>query len=269
MRSALLTLRRVSGLPVAFGGFFTAQDHVRISELTGNVGNSLRGLAVAAGNGLGGKAAALARPVSVADYPSARTISHEYDGAVAAEGMRALVAVPVIVRRTVRAVLYGGLRQPQVLGDRTLTAVVSAARELEQRLVAREEAQRMLSHLGAPGTDPAWEEVRQVHAELRALAVRVGDETLRARLHDASARLAAAAAPAGERPAGPTTPGLSPREIDVLAMVARGRTNADTAEQLGLRTETVKSYLRSAMRKLGAHTRLEAVVTARRTGQLP
>ncbi|MBM0228943.1 response regulator transcription factor [Micromonospora sp. ATA51] len=41
------------------------------------------------------------------------------------------------------------------------------------------------------------------------------------------------------------------------------------AEQLGLRPETVKSYLRAAMRKLGAHTRLEVVVAARRAALLP
>jgi DNA-binding CsgD family transcriptional regulator len=51
--------------------------------------------------------------------------------------------------------------------------------------------------------------------------------------------------------------------------VATGATNAATAERLGLRPETVKGYLRAAMRKLGAHTRLEAVVAARRAGLLP
>ncbi|MEV5445542.1 LuxR C-terminal-related transcriptional regulator, partial [Streptomyces sp. NPDC052644] len=63
--------------------------------------------------------------------------------------------------------------------------------------------------------------------------------------------------------------GLAPRELDVLAAVATGATNADAARRLGLRPETVKGYLRSAMRKLGAHTRLEAVVAARRAGLLP
>ena len=46
-------------------------------------------------------------------------------------------------------------------------------------------------------------------------------------------------------------------------------TNAMVAERLGLRPETVKAYLRSAMRKLGAHTRGEAVSAARRAGLLP
>jgi DNA-binding CsgD family transcriptional regulator len=33
--------------------------------------------------------------------------------------------------------------------------------------------------------------------------------------------------------------------------------------------ETVKSYLRNAMRKLGTHTRMETVAAARRAGFLP
>ncbi|MYS48195.1 helix-turn-helix transcriptional regulator, partial [Streptomyces sp. SID5998] len=52
---------------------------------------------------------------------------------------------------------------------------------------------------------------------------------------------------------------LAPREVDVLACVAAGATNAGAAARLGLSAETVKAYLRSAMRKLGAHTRGEAV----------
>jgi DNA-binding CsgD family transcriptional regulator len=49
----------------------------------------------------------------------------------------------------------------------------------------------------------------------------------------------------------------------------RGRSNAEAAIELGVGVETVKSYLRSATHKLGCHTRLEAVVAARRLGLSP
>ncbi|MET7337934.1 LuxR C-terminal-related transcriptional regulator [Nonomuraea sp. NPDC005650] len=62
---------------------------------------------------------------------------------------------------------------------------------------------------------------------------------------------------------------LSPRELDVLALVAMGCGNAETGVRLGIRPETVKSYLRNAMRKLGTHTRMETVVAARHRGFLP
>ncbi|WP_373464432.1 helix-turn-helix transcriptional regulator [Streptomyces sp. V4I2] len=58
-------------------------------------------------------------------------------------------------------------------------------------------------------------------------------------------------------------PPLSPRELDVLAQVARGCSNAEVGRRLSLLPETVKSCLRCAMRKLGASTRFEGVVATR------
>ncbi|MYU20003.1 helix-turn-helix transcriptional regulator, partial [Streptomyces sp. SID8361] len=120
------------------------------------------------------------------------------------------------------------------------------------------------------GTDPAvWEEVREAHGDLRALAHRVPDPQLRAEILTACGRLARATSGRGRERDRPHGADLSPREVDVLACVASGATNSAAAERLGLRPETVKSYLRSSMRKLGARTRLHAVVEARRAGLLP
>lgn len=225
------------------------------------------------GNGLGGKAVALARPCAVTDYSVSRQISHEYDVPVAAEGLRSVVAVPVVVRRRVRAVLYGALRTARPLGDRTLGEAVQVARDVEQALLVREEAAELLTAADPapePGADP-WREsgagaqrerVREAHAALRALAPRIADPALRAELLDACALLTARQAPSG-------AVRLAPREVDVLALVAAGATNGAAAVRLGLTAETVKAYLRSAMRKLGARTRGEAVVAARRAGWLP
>lgn len=268
MRGALVRLRRATGLPVAFGGLVEAgRQQVRISELSGTATAALSALAVSSGNGLGGKAVALARPCAVTDYSASRQISHEYDVAVATEGLCSVLAVPVVVRRRVRGVLYGALRTAQPLGDRTLGAAVAAARDVEQALVVQDEARDLLAVAREP--DPvagasAWEEVREAHGALRALAPRIVDPELRAELLSVCGRLAGAGPGLGSRHID-----LAPREIDVLACVAVGATNAGAAQRLGLRPETVKGYLRSAMRKLGAHTRLEAVVAARRAGLLP
>ncbi|MFC9926097.1 response regulator transcription factor [Streptomyces sp. NPDC127190] len=263
---ALARLRRATGLPVAFGGLVEpGRPQIRISELSGTTTAALRSLAVISGSGLGGKAVALARPCAVTDYPSSRQISHEYDAKVAAEGIRSVVAVPVVVRRRVRGVLYGALRSARPLGDRALDAAVAAARDVEQALVVRDEAEALLTAArpgaGGPAHAAALEQVREAHAALRALAPRIADPELRAEL------LAACGLLAAPRPAG--APSLAPRELDVLTWVAAGATNAAVAERLGLGTETVKGYLRSAMRKLGAHTRGEAVTAARRAGLLP
>ncbi|OWA11952.1 helix-turn-helix transcriptional regulator [Streptomyces sp. CS113] len=266
IRSALARLRHTTGLPVAFGGLVeSGRRQVRISELSGTATTALSALAVTAGNGLGGRAVALSRPCAVTDYTVSRQISHEYDLPVAAEGLRSVLAVPVVVRRRVRGVLYGALRSAQPLGDRTLSAAVAAARDAEQALVLRDEADELLT-AAAPTPGPAhgtaWEQVREAHAALRALAPRITDPALRDELLRACGLLVA-----GDGPV--PGPRLAPREVDVLACVAGGATNGEAAERLGVGPETVKSYLRSAMRKLGARTRTEAVAAARRTGWLP
>ncbi|MGW1976425.1 response regulator transcription factor [Streptomyces sp. NPDC001889] len=273
MRAALLRLRRATGIPITFGGLLLDAQRLRIAQLSGAQTQALHGLAICAGNGLGGKSMALSRPCAVTDYREARHISHEYDAAVSAEGLRSVLAVPVVVRRKVRGVLYGALRRPVPLGDRTFDAAVAAARDVEQALVVRDEVQGLLAIAREPTAGlGAWEEVREIHGVLRALTPRVADPLLREQLTAVCGRLAAAGAGplagtgAGER-AG--TVSLAPREVDVLACVAAGSTNAVAAQRLGLRPETVKGYLRAAMRKLGAHTRLEAVVAARRAGLLP
>ncbi len=56
---------------------------------------------------------------------------------------------------------------------------------------------------------------------------------------------------------------LAPREVDVLRRVATGMTNSEVATALDLTTETVRSYLRSAMRKLDVGNRTAAVHVAR------
>lgn len=271
VRAALVRLRRSTGLPVAFGGLVDpGRQTLRISELSGTATTALTSLSVRSGNGLGGKATALARPFAVTDYSASRHISHEYDAAVAAEGLRSVLAVPVVVRRRVRGVLYGALRTARPLGDRTVSAAVDAARDVEQALVVRDQVGELLATArepvpgaGEPDAVVAWERLREAHAALRALAPRVADPAVQAELVAVCDRLTAGP------DAGPSGVRLAPRELDVLACVASGATNAAAGRRLGLRPETVKGYLRDAMRKLGAHTRLEAVVAARRAGLLP
>ncbi|MET9574787.1 helix-turn-helix transcriptional regulator [Streptomyces massasporeus] len=265
IRNALLRLRRGTGLPVAFGGLMEAGQRMRISELSGTATHALRSLAVTSGTGLGGKTVALSRPCVVTDYSASRQISHEYDAPVAAEGLRSVLAVPVVVRHRVRGVLYGALRTALPLGGRMLDVAVEAARDLERALVVRDEARTLAAEAAAgagDGTGPGWEQVREAHTALRALAPRIADPELRAELLGACALLTAESA-------GPPRVRLAPREVDVLACVAAGATNAVAAERLGVTPETVKGYLRSAMRKLRARTRGEAVVAARRAGWLP
>jgi two-component system nitrate/nitrite response regulator NarL len=62
--------------------------------------------------------------------------------------------------------------------------------------------------------------------------------------------------------------GLTRREYDVLRRVALGETNAEIAEAIYLSRNTVKTYLQSALQKLGARNRVEAIARASEAGLL-
>lgn len=56
--------------------------------------------------------------------------------------------------------------------------------------------------------------------------------------------------------------GLTRREYEVLRLVATGMSNPEIAMSLGLARNTVKTYLQTAMQKLGARNRVEAISRA-------
>jgi DNA-binding NarL/FixJ family response regulator len=62
--------------------------------------------------------------------------------------------------------------------------------------------------------------------------------------------------------AAPTDTGLSPRELEVVQLVARGSTNAEIAAQLYITVGTVKTHLASVQSKLNARNRVEVAAWA-------
>jgi DNA-binding NarL/FixJ family response regulator len=63
-----------------------------------------------------------------------------------------------------------------------------------------------------------------------------------------------------------TDDALTPREVDVLRLVAKGNANKVIGAQLSLTEETVKSHIRSILAKLGANDRNHAVAIALKRG---
>jgi len=55
---------------------------------------------------------------------------------------------------------------------------------------------------------------------------------------------------------------LTPRQAEVLALLEKGRTTRQIADELHLSVETVRNHVRRLLRTLGAHSRLEAVAIA-------
>lgn len=270
LRAELRLVAAEGRVPVMFGGEVHG-DGVLLSEFVGTRTSLLRGLVVRSRSGLGGASMATGRPLSVADYANASTITHDYDTPVLSEGMRSVLAVPVIVDGVPRAMLYGAYRSSAPVGGRTVDLVVASARRLADELRIRDEVDRRLRLREAQTANAETgssrerssaipEVLREVHAELRRLARDAGPE-MRDELQNLANRLTG-----GDPQDGPP---LTSRELDVLAQVAMGCTNAEAAQRLSLKPETVKSYLRSAAVKLGTHTRHEAVSRARRRGLIP
>ena len=107
--------------------------------------------------------------------------------------------------------------------------------------------------LGAAGYLPKEAAESQLLEAIRAAVA--GEVYLEPRL---GARLAAAA--------GRTPPQLSPREAEVLRLIARGQTNREIAERLFLSVRTVESHRARLLRKLGLSRRSDLVEYALERG---
>ena len=88
-------------------------------------------------------------------------------------------------------------------------------------------------------------------------------ETIRA-VHAGQKRLSSEAA--AEIAEHATDDALTPREIDVLRLIAAGNANKEIATQLGLTEETVKSHVKNILGKLDANDRTHAVTIALKRG---
>lgn len=61
-------------------------------------------------------------------------------------------------------------------------------------------------------------------------------------------------------------PSLTPRELDVLRLVSRGRSNKEMASAMFISEETVKTHMKALFQKLGVHDRAEAVSVSLQRG---
>jgi LuxR family transcriptional regulator, regulator of acetate metabolism len=252
-------LARASGLPLVFGGAVaggprSAARRLVLTEFCGVHSGALAGIEVRTCVGLGGRALGFGTPQVVADYAASRFISHEYDEQVVEqERLASMFALPVVVGGRPIAVVYGASRAGPI-GDVALKQGVALVDRIRQDYSAAVPAPAPVAPIRS-GMDA----VRAIDSLLRDIA----DPAVR---H----RLAAVRRYVGSG-LGTTTadaPPLARREVEVLRLVALGRTNVEIARETGLAEQTVKSYLRNAMRKLDVRNRTAAVHVARAAGLL-
>jgi len=85
------------------------------------------------------------------------------------------------------------------------------------------------------------------------------DPAVQARLLDAATSARAGAAVDGARAAAPLPDELTPREAEVLRLIASGRSNAEIAAELVVSAATVKTHVNHVFAKIGARDRAQAV----------
>ena len=78
--------------------------------------------------------------------------------------------------------------------------------------------------------------------------------------------LTGASSGASARPVPADAGGLTPRELEVLQLIAGGETNAEIAHRLGLSVHTVERHAANLYRKIGARGRADATAYAVRRG---
>ena len=265
-------------------------DGVVIGHTSGIRTGRVQGLTLRSGCGLGGKVFAEGRLAWVNDYIGSSEITHEYDGEVAGERIQCMIAAPIGDGPKPVGVLLGGLRADGSLGGRAATIVETVAERTALALVAAERARRSeeaavceeRQRLALDLHDTVGAMLSAITAGVRRVSGETADATVRERLGTIERQAGEAAqtlrdalrtmrAPAPRREdsrrSGPRTP-IARREYEVLRRVATGETNGEIAVAMSLSPNTVKAYLRNAMRKLDARNRVEAISRARVAGLL-
>lgn len=210
------------------------------------------------------------RVVVADDMPTIRLgfrmiVDHEDDMVVVGEAGTGTAAVDV-ARTTLPDVVLMDIRMPDgdgIAAVRALAGDVATAsvRSLVLTTFDDEEYVAEALRVGASGfllkdctPDELVAAVRRVHAGGVML-----DPALTRRVIEGY--LAAGSAPRPGR-AEVDSPPLTPREREVLGLVARGASNPQIAQALDLGEATVKSHVRSILAKLGLTSRVQLVVWA-------
>ena len=97
------------------------------------------------------------------------------------------------------------------------------------------------------------------HGAAAYVSLEAAGEDILAVIREAARQGVLSQEPGAQAPSLGAEADLSPQEVDLLGGVVRGYSNVEIAERMALSPNTVKSYIRSAYRKIGVQTRSQAV----------
>ncbi len=157
------------------------------------------------------------------------------------------------------------LHMPGISGAEAIAALKEAAPQARVvMLTVSEDAEDLMTCLRAGATGYLLKNIdgtELVEAIRRAAR---GESAMSAPMTDKLVR--SVTAPAAETPARSL---LSPREQDILKLVAAGASNKEVARALGVAESTVKIHIQHILRKLGLSSRVQAAVYAAEHGLAP
>ncbi len=188
--------------------------------------------------------------------------------AEAADGEQAVEAV----RRTRPDVVLMDIRMPELDGLEATRRILTGAPDDPRviMLTTFDLDDLVYAALSAGASGFLLKDVTPEHLVAAVRMVRTGDAllapTITRRLVERYARTAPAPDPEPDGTLHRELTALTPRELEVLRLLAQGLSNAELATRLHLSETTVKTHVGRILAKLGLRDRVQAVVTAYETG---
>ncbi|WP_243794427.1 GAF domain-containing protein [Saccharopolyspora gloriosae] len=202
MKSIARRIRDLGDFDMSLVGRIEADRRMVHRSWHGTQSSALHRLVVPEGIGLGGKSIELRRPVWVRDYRSSDSITHEFDDLVAQEGLRAMVAVPMIYDGDVLGALYAGVRQEVSFGDQIVARLEEASVAASVSMVSSQRAKIQTGvavdaerrRLAADLHDSVSPVLFRIGAELRSLRSMEDLSRVRDRIDEVASQVTAVSA---------------------------------------------------------------------------
>lgn len=160
-RRTVAAVPRLAGVDLAWLGEPVAEDRMVLQHAVNSTSGLVDGLVIPAGEGLGGKVLVTRRPLWVSDYCRCEDITPQFKDRAGAEGIKAMIAVPVIAGDQLLGVLYGANRSDTAFGDRD----VRAFEQIASRMAIAQDAVDRARHAAEVA----------VHDDRRRLALELHD----------------------------------------------------------------------------------------------